>query len=86
MVINQLFLTAWDMWQYRNSRLNAKAGPLALAQHSVLDNRMEEEMIAGYTDMTQHTHHFIRSESLLDLKRLSLPNKKHCLDSVRLGS
>ena len=54
-VINQLFLTAWDIWQYCNNRLHGRAGPLALAQYSALDNRMEEEMIAGYAGMTQHT-------------------------------
>jgi len=37
---------------------------------------MEEEMIAGYAGMTQHTQYFILSETLLDLKRLSLPNKQ----------
>jgi len=84
-MISQLFLTTWDMWQYRNNRLHGKAGPLALARHSVLDNRMEEEMIAGYASMTQHTQHFIRSETLLDLNKLSLPNKQHWLNSVRLG-
>ena len=46
---------------------------------------MEEAMIAGYAGMTQHTQYLIRSETLLDLKRLSLPNKQHWLDSVRLG-
>ena len=46
---------------------------------------MDEEMIAGCTGMTQHTQHFIRSETLLDLKRLSLPNKQHWFDPVRLG-
>jgi len=41
------------MWQYRNNRLHGKAGPLALASHSVLDNRMKEDkMIAGYAGMT----------------------------------
>ena len=68
-MINRLILTAWDMWQYRNNRLHGKAGPLAFARHSVLDNRTEEEMIAGYAGMTQHTQHFFRSETLLDLKR-----------------
>ena len=84
-MINQLFLTAWDMWQYRNNRLHRRARPLALARHSVLDNRTEEDMIAGYAGMTQQTQHFIRSETLLGLKRLSLPNKQHWLDSIRLG-
>ena len=74
---NQLFLTAWDMWQYRNNWLHRRApGALALGQHSILDSRMEEEMIAGYADMTHHTQHFvIQSETLIDLKILSLPNK-----------
>jgi len=72
------------MWQYRNNRLHGKAGPLALARHSVLGNRMEEEMIARYAGMIEHTQHFIRSETLLDVKRLSLKNKQHWLVSVRL--
>jgi len=42
-------------------------------------------MIAGYAGMIQHTQHFIQSKTLPDLKRLSLPNKQHWLDSVRLG-
>jgi len=46
---------------------------------------MEEEMIARYAGITQYTQHFIRSETLLDLKRQSLPNKQHWIDSVRLG-
>ena len=73
------------MLQYRNNRLHGRAGPLALVRHSVLDNRMEEEMIAAYAGMTQHTQYFIRFETLLDLERLYLPNKQHWFDSVRLG-
>jgi len=46
---------------------------------------MEEEMIAGYAGMTQHTQHFIRSETLLHLKKLSLRNKQHWFEYVRLG-
>ena len=46
---------------------------------------MEEEMISGYVGMTLQTQRFIRSETLLSLKRLSLPNKQYWLDSIRLG-
>jgi len=46
---------------------------------------MEEEMIAGCAGMAQHIQYFIRSETLLDLKRLSLRNNQHWLEYVRLG-
>jgi len=83
-VIHRLYLTAWDMWQYRNNRLHGKAGIHDLARHSTLDLRIEEELITGSAGMTRQSKHLIYSNNLFKLKNLTIRNNHHWLDSVRI--
>ena len=84
-ILHQFFMNAWDMWQYRNDRLHGPAGPLVLDQHRQLNLRIEEEMIAGCTDMHRPSRYLIRANTLLELKHLDIPAKKLWLRSVHLA-
>ena len=58
-ILHQFFMNAWDMWQYRNDRLHGPAGPLVLDQHRQVNLRIQEEMIAGCTDMHRPSWYLI---------------------------
>ena len=83
-VIHQLLLTAWDLWQYRNNRLHGEAGPLAIAQHALLDAQISEDITIGVAGMLPDTTHYL-SIPLATLKQYTLVQKRLWLDSVRLG-
>jgi len=73
------------MWQYQNDRLHGPAGPLVLDEHRQLNLWIEEEMIAGCTNMHQPSWYLIRVNTLLELTQLDIPEKKLWLSSVHLA-
>ena len=83
-VIHQLLLTAWDLWQFRNNRLHGETGPLALAQHTVLDAQIAEDLTIGGAGMLRDTTHLL-SIPVATLKSYTLVHKRLWLESVRLG-
>ena len=82
-LIHKLLLVSWDLWQYRNNRLHASAGPRALALHSSLNADIDSEFALGATSLPPASRHLFASRSLGDLHRDSLDGKRQWLLSVR---
>ena len=83
-IIHHLLLTAWDLWQFRNNRLHGETGPLARAQHALLDSEMSEDIIIGGDGMLPDAARLL-SVPLAELRAYTLVDKRLWLDSVRLG-
>ena len=84
-VIHKLLLTAWDMWDYRNGRLHAFAGPRELAQHQSFNSDIESEFSMGSHSLPADSKHLIDSYSFDALKQDSLAVKRQWLHSIRVA-
>jgi len=82
-IIHKLLLTAWDLWQYRNGRLHAHAGPYELAQHSRLDTDITSEFNPGSANLPDISKHLIEARPLPVLLQDSLEGKRQWLLSIR---
>ena len=82
-LIHKLLLTSWDLWQYRNNRLHAHAGPRELAQHSSFNSDIDSEFALGSATLAAVSRYLIDSRSLVDLHNDSLDGKRQWLQSVR---
>ena len=82
-LITKLLLTAWDLWQYRNNRLHAPAGPRELALHASFNADIDSEFALGSATLVEVSRYLIASRSLVDLHQDSLIGKQQWLQSVR---
>ena len=73
----------WDLWQYRNNRLHAHAGPRELAQHSSFNSDINSEFALGSVTLIAASRYLIDSRFLGDLHQDSLDGKRQWLQSVR---
>ena len=76
-------LVSWDLWQYRNHRLHAAAGPCELALHSSFNSDIDSEFALGSATLAAASRYPIVSRSLEDLHQDSLDGKRQWLQSVR---
>ena len=56
-----------------------------LDQHHQLNLKIEEEVIANYTDMDRPSQSLIRANTLLELTQMKIPSKKLWLISIHLA-
>ena len=83
-IINQFFLTSWDLWKYRNERLHGSTGSIATAQHASLNIRIDEEYALGSEGMAPSSRHFLRPP-IDTIKSCNTVHKQQWLSSVNQG-
>ena len=70
------------MWDYRNGRLHAFAGPQEVVQHQSFNSDIESEFSMGSESLPADSKFLIDSYSLDGLKQDSLEVKQRWLQSV----
>ena len=75
-------MTAWDLWDYRNARLHAFAGPRELAKHQSCNSDIESEFSMGSESLPAASRYLIDSYTFDALKQASLVAKRQWLQSV----
>jgi hypothetical protein len=84
-VIEQLFKTAWDLWEHRNGILFAPGGPREQEEHAAVDPDIHTNYGLGSEYFRPQDRHLLSNHTLEEVLQWSVDRKKQWLRLVEIA-